>query len=204
MKEQPIFQLSTPNGETDILLHTCCAPCSGAILECMLQNQLRPTIFYFNPNIYPTEEYNIRKSESKRFANALHIPFIDGDYNHNEWLKQIQGLETEPERGKRCITCFKIRMAATAHYAALHGFSVFTTTLASSRWKNLDQINEAGIYAESLYPGTYFWSQNWRKGGLSIRRKELIEEYMFYNQTYCGCEFSIRKQNEQLNSQITE
>jgi len=194
MKEHSTIQLNVPNGETDILLHTCCAPCSGAILECMLQNQLRPTIFYFNPNIYPTEEYEIRKSESMRFAKALHIPFVDGDYNHKDWLKETQGLETEPERGKRCLICFKTRMMVTAHYAATHGFSVFTTTLASSRWKNLDQINEAGKYAESLYPGTHFWSQNWRKGGLSIRRKELIEENMFYNQTYCGCEFSIRKQ----------
>jgi len=195
MKEQVTIKLNVPNGETAILLHTCCAPCSGAILECMLQNQLRPTIFYFNPNIYPTEEYELRKSESMRFANALHIPFIDGDYSHINWLKEIKGLEMEPERGMRCLACFKTRMIATAHYAVKHGYPVFTTTLASSRWKNLDQINEAGQYAESLYSGIHFWPQNWRKGGLSIRRKELIDKNKFYNQTYCGCEFSIRKQN---------
>ncbi|MDR0349580.1 MAG: epoxyqueuosine reductase QueH [Tannerella sp.] len=194
MKKQTIIQLDPPGGAVDILLHTCCAPCSGAILECMLQNRLRPVVFYFNPNIYPAEEYGIRKSESKRFAETLHIPFIDGDYNRNDWLKKIQGLETEPERGKRCIACFKIRMAATAYCAVQNGFSVFTTTLASSRWKSTDQINEAGKYAESLCPGTFFWTQNWRKGGLSIRRRELIEEHKFYNQTYCGCEFSIRKE----------
>ena len=190
----PLIKLNTPHNEKKVLLHTCCAPCSGAILECMLQNKLQPTIFYFNPNIYPQEEYEVRKSESKRYAASLQVPFIDGDCDHTNWLQQMQGLEAEPEQGKRCLACFKMRMAATAHYAHTHGFSVFTTTLASSRWKNLEQINEAGTYAVSLFPELHFWEQNWRKGGLSLRRKELIEQHRFYNQTYCGCEFSIRNE----------
>lgn len=197
MEQQPIIQLNVPDGATSVLLHACCAPCSGAIIECMLQNGIKPTVFYFNPNIYPLEEYEIRKSESIRYVQSLHLPFIDGDYDHTDWLNQIRGMESEPERGKRCLACFKMRMLATAHYAHKHGFTVFTTTLASSRWKNLEQINEAGNHAASLYPGVHFWSQNWRKGGLSMRRKEIIEQYRFYNQTYCGCEFSIRAQKEQ-------
>ena len=100
------------------------------------------------------------------------------------------GLEDEPERGGRCLKCFTLRLTETARYASEHGFSVFTTTLASSRWKSLDQINEAGKRAAALYPGTIFWEQNWRKGGLQDRRNQL------YNQLYCGCEFS-RKRLEQ-------
>lgn len=187
----PLIRLTPPNGEKKILLHTCCAPCSGAIIECMLQNGIQPTIFYFNPNIYPLQEYETRKSESIRYAQSLNLSFIDGDYDHESWLSQITGMENEPERGKRCLSCFKMRMAITANYAYENGFTVFATTLASSRWKNLEQIEDAGNYAAALYPGLHFWAQNWRKGGLSLRRKELIEENRFYNQLYCGCEFSI-------------
>lgn len=192
MEQQSVMQLDVPNETTHVLLHTCCAPCSGAVIECMLQNGIHPTLFFFNPNIYPLKEYEIRKSECIRHAQALHLPFIDGDYDHGNWLKQIEGMETEPERGKRCLICFKMRMIATARYASEHKFTAFTTTLTSSRWKKTEQINEAGHQAASLYPGTYYWAQNWKRGGLSIRRKELIEQYQFYNQTYCGCEFSIR------------
>ncbi|MDR2626976.1 MAG: epoxyqueuosine reductase QueH [Dysgonamonadaceae bacterium] len=187
------IQLQAPDDARQIVLHACCAPCSGAIIECMLDNGLLPTLFYFNPNISPQAEYERRKAECIRHAEALHLPFIDADYDHAGWLKQVEGLETEPERGCRCLACFKIRLAATAQYAHEHGFRVFTTTLAASRWKNLHQINEAGRYAATLFQGLVFWEQNWRKGGLSIRRSELIEQYGFYNQTFCGCEFSRKK-----------
>ena len=105
----------------------------------------------------------------------------------------MKGLEKEPERGGRCLKCFTLRLTETARYAAEHGFSVFTTTLASSRWKSLEQINDAGRHASALYPGTIFWEQNWRKGGLQDRRNQLLKEYDFYNQQYCGCEFSMRR-----------
>ena len=103
-----------PEGLHEVLLHACCAPCSSAIVEWMLQHDIRPTIFYFNPNIYPREEYDIRKNESKRHANNLNITWIDGDYNHEQWLQQIHGLENEPERGSRCLQCFRMRLTATA------------------------------------------------------------------------------------------
>lgn len=183
--------IEIPEGIGQVLLHACCAPCSSAIVEWMLQHGIRPTIFYFNPNIFPYEEYEIRKNESKRHADSLDIPWIDGDYNHAQWLEQVQGLEHEPERGSRCLQCFRMRLTATALQAQALGITHFTTTLASSRWKSLDQITQAGLAAQAAVPSTLFWAQNWRKGGLQDRRNQLLREYNFYNQLYCGCEFSM-------------
>lgn len=190
------MEVHTPNGEDKVLLHACCAPCSSAIIECLLANHIRPTIFYFNPNIFPEEEYLIRKSENMRYAQSLGLNFIDADYEHSAWHEVIKGLEQEPERGRRCLACFYYRLKETARYAASGGFTLFTTTLASSRWKSLEQICDAGGRAAALYPGLTFWEQNWRKGGLSQRRNEIIKEYQFYNQQYCGCEYSFRKPSE--------
>jgi len=176
-----------------VLLHSCCAPCSSAIIEWMLQHNIKPTVFYFNPNIYPQEEYEIRKAEAVRFVTSQGLDFVDADYNYQRWRQGVTGLEEEPERGKRCLKCFTLRLTETARYASEHGFEVFTTTLASSRWKSLEQINEAGRQAAARYPGTTFWEQNWRKGGLQERRNQLLKEYGFYNQQYCGCEFSMQK-----------
>ena len=182
---------SAQDTPSEVLLHACCAPCSSAIVEWMLSRGIRLTIFYFNPNIYPEKEYLIRKNESKRHADSLGIPWIDGDYDHQQWLADIKGLENEPERGSRCLQCFRIRLLATAHKAKELGITWFATTLASSRWKSLEQINEAGLDAASQVPPTRFWAQNWRKGGLQERRNQLLREYNFYNQQYCGCEFSM-------------
>lgn len=173
-----------------ILLHACCAPCSAAVVEWMLANDITPILYYFNPNIAPLEEYLIRKTECSRFADSLGLEIIDGGYDHLMWLKEVKGLENEPERGRRCLQCFRIRMRAAARMAKEKGISTFATTLASSRWKNLTQIADAGKQAASLYEGVEFWEKNWRKGGLSERRRTLITEYGFYNQKYCGCEFS--------------
>ena len=130
------FKLNVPDNATKVLLHACCAPCSSAIVECMIENGIRPTIFYCNPNIYPQSEYQIRKDECTRFAENLGLDIIDDDYNHDQWLLTAQPLADEPERGQRCLTCFKHRLLRTAQYAAANGFQVFTTTLASSRWKH--------------------------------------------------------------------
>lgn len=179
-----------PMEQTEVLLHTCCAPCSSAIIEYLVKHGIRPTIYYCNPNIYPYEEYMIRKEECRRYAEALGLDIVDDDYDHDGWLEGVSGLENEPERGSRCLKCFKIRLLRTARYAAGHGFKVITTTLASSRWKSLDQINEAGNWACAQVPGVFWWDRNWRKGGLQERRLQIIKEYDFYNQLYCGCEFS--------------
>ena len=257
-------------GETTVLLHTCCAPCSSAIIEALMQNGITPIIYYCNPNIYPREEYEIRKNECTRYAQALGLEIVDADYDHENWLAEMKGLESEPERGGRCLKCFKLRLLRTAQYARERGIKVITTTLASSRWKSLDQINEAGQWAcdevndgmplgavdfsrlgvetvppddlpverrfsavplasakcsenieaamapvgdevnggmplgavdfsrlgvETVPPDdlVIWWDQNWRKGGLQERRNQILKEYDFYNQRYCGCEFSMPK-----------
>lgn len=201
-------------GDTVVLLHTCCAPCSSAIIEAMMRSGITPVIYYCNPNIYPREEYEIRKNECTRYAQALGLEIIDADYDHENWLEAMRGLETEPERGGRCLKCFKLRLLRTAQYARNRGIKVITTTLASSRWKSLEQINEAGQWAVSRANDALgavdasrlgvnnippedgqviWWDQNWRKNGLQERRLQIIKEYDFYNQLYCGCEFSMRK-----------
>ena len=188
------FTLEVPGNAKEILLHTCSAPCSSAIIECLMHHDIRPTIYYCNPNIYTLEEYNIRINECSRYEQSLGLDIIDADYNHEACRFTVQGLEGEPERGGRCLQCFKMRLLDTARYAHENGFSVITTTLASSRWKSLEQINQAGRYAVENYPDVIWWDQNWRKGGLSERRIAIIKEYGFYNQQYCGCEFSMRKE----------
>jgi len=174
-----------------LLLHTCCAPCSAAIIEYLLTRDICPVLYYFNPNIYPLEEYEKRKSECTRYAQSLGLEIIDGDYDHEEWLQTVAGLENEPERGKRCLFCFRIRLSAAARMTSEKELDTFATTLGSSRWKDLKQIAEAGHWAASQFPGIQFWEKNWRKEGLSERRRILLQEKGFYNQTYCGCEFSI-------------
>ena len=197
--------ISAPMGEKTVLLHTCCAPCSSAIIEALMQNGITPVIYYCNPNIYPAEEYEIRKNECTRYAQSLGLEIVDADYDHENWLEAVKGMENEPERGGRCLKCFRLRLLRTAEYARQRGIKVITTTLASSRWKSLDQINEAGFWAvdeinnnKNIVPpddSVIWWDQNWRKGGLQERRLQIIREYDFYNQLYCGCEFSMRKED---------
>lgn len=172
-----------------ILLHSCCAPCSGAVIEKLLQDGYDFSVFFSNSNIVPFEEYELRKAELMRYCAAKGVEVIDDDYNHEDWLKAVQGLENEPERGSRCSICFLYRLRRAAQYANNHGFTLLTTTLASSRWKDLNQVNAAGIRAVEG-TGVEFWEANWRKGGLQPRRNEIIKEQGFYNQTFCGCEFS--------------
>ena len=174
-----------------ILLHSCCAPCSSAILEWLLNNGYEPTVFFFNPNIFPQEEYMVRKNECVRYCEKLGVSFVDEDYDHAFWRETVKGLEDEPERGARCRQCFGLRMRATAKVAQKLGIEHFTTTLAGSRWKRQDQIREAANEAASLFPGTAYWDKDWRKGGLQERRKEIIQSEQFYNQLWCGCEFSM-------------
>lgn len=183
-----------PYGQKKVLLHTCCAPCSSAIIEFMLQQGMEPVIYYCNPNIYPYEEYLIRKNECTRYAESLGLEIVDADYDHEKWLEWVKGMEGEPERGGRCLQCFRMRLLKTAEYARERGISVITTTLASSRWKSLEQIDAAGKWAcEQISKEgaeVHWWEKNWRKGGLQERRNAIIKEYGFYNQLWCGCEFS--------------
>lgn len=188
-KTEVNLALELPQNCSRILLHSCCAPCSGAILEWMVQNGVRPAVFFSNSNIVPREEYELRRQEITRYAESMGLTVIDDDYDHEEWLQHVKGLENEPERGSRCMECFKFRLRRAALYAAGHGYDALATTLASSRWKSLKQVNAAGGWACEGLPVT-FWAGNWRKGGLQPRRNEIIREQNFYNQNFCGCEFS--------------
>lgn len=189
----PALHIEVPGGATKVLLHACCAPCSSAIVECLMKNGIRPVIFYSNSNIYPFEEYGHRLNECLRYAQKWGLEIVEDQYDHDAWESCAAGLENEPERGGRCLQCFKFRLLRAAEYASAHGFEVLTTTLASSRWKSLDQVNEAGQWACAQVQGVTWWDQNWRKGGLQERRNQIIQEENFYNQLYCGCEYSQKK-----------
>ena len=188
-------KLTPPNGEIKVLLHSCCAPCSGELMDSFIDSGIDFTIFFYNPNIHPKEEYEIRKNENIRYARKKNIPFIDADYNRNQWFKRVKGLEFEPERGKRCSVCFDMRFERTALYAMENNFKVFTSSLGISRWKDMNQINQSGIRAASRYPDLIYWTYNWRKKGGSQRMYEISKQEQFYQQEYCGCVYSLRDTN---------
>ncbi|MDX7987649.1 epoxyqueuosine reductase QueH [Xenorhabdus sp. 12] len=187
--------LPLPNGYSKVLLHSCCAPCSGEVMEAMLASGIDFTIFFYNPNIHPLKEYELRKDENIRFAEQMGIPFIDADYDRDNWFERAKGMENEPERGVRCTMCFDMRFERTALYAHEHGFPVITSSLGISRWKNMQQINECGVRAASHYPDLIYWEYNWRKGGGSSRMIEISKREEFYQQEYCGCIYSLRDTN---------
>ena len=186
-----MLKVEAPAGAKDILLHACCAPCSGAILECLRDSGIRPLLFFSNSNITPREEYDLRLGELRRYAAQMGVELVEDAYDHEAGLEAVRGLEDEPERGRRCEACFRFRLGRAAEYAASRGLPVVATTLASSRWKDLDQVNRAGAAAcTAAGEAVAFWPQNWRKGGLQERRNAVLREQGFYNQTWCGCEFS--------------
>ncbi len=152
-------------------------------------------ILFYNPNIHPRSEYEIRKNENKRFAEQLKVEFVDCDYNRKDWFAEVLGLEWEPERGLRCSHCFDMRFVFSAKYAAHFGFQQFTSSLGISRWKDMEQINNCGRRAAANFPNLSYWSYNWRKGGGSSRMIEISKQENFYQQEYCGCVYSLRDTN---------
>jgi len=191
-----IEKLAPPNGDPKVLLHSCCAPCSGDLIERMQRDGIDLTIFFYNPNIHPRKEYRIRKDENMRFAEQLGIPFVDADYDVQNWFERAKGMEFEPERGKRCTMCFDMRFERTALHAHENGFKTITSSLGISRWKNMEQINACGELAASHYDGITYWTYNWRKGGGSGRMYEIAKRENFYKQEYCGCVYSLRDTND--------
>ncbi len=187
--------LILPNNGEKLLLHSCCAPCAGDIMEKLVESDIDYTIFFYNPNIHPEKEYLIRKEENIRFAKKLGVPFIDADYDRDNWFDRTKGLEEVPERGLRCTVCFDMRFERTALYAHEHGFPVISSTLGISRWKNMTQINSCGERAAARYPKLLYWTYNWRKKGGSARMIELSKREEFYQQEYCGCVYSLRDTN---------
>ncbi|MDC5529083.1 epoxyqueuosine reductase QueH, partial [Acinetobacter baumannii] len=188
-------KLELPSGHNKLLLHSCCAPCSGEVMESLIESNINFSIFFYNPNIHPVKEYLIRKEENIRFAEKHNIPFIDADYDTDNWFARAKGMENEPERGIRCTMCFDMRFERTALYAYENGFSLISSSLGISRWKNMAQINDCGIRAASHYPNIQYWDYNWRKNGGSSRMIEISKREEFYQQEYCGCVYSLRDTN---------
>ena len=189
-KDSPKRDLKLPDNANGLVVHCCCAPCSTSLVECLIFNKIRPLMFFYNPNIYPTEEYEKRRDEWIHLCELLQIEYVIGDYDYRMWLDAVKGLEDEPERGRRCLKCFTHRLTVTALFAKSSDINTFTTTLCTSRWKSKKQVDEAGFRAQDKVEGTFYWDQDWRKEGLVGRRYELVKEIDFYNQLYCGCEFS--------------
>jgi predicted adenine nucleotide alpha hydrolase (AANH) superfamily ATPase len=198
--ETPRQRLAPP-AAGPLLLHSCCAPCSGEVMEALLASGIDYTIFFYNPNIHPKQEYLLRKEENIRFAEKHGIAFVDADYDTTNWFARVKGMEHEPERGARCTACFDMRFERTALYAHEHGFPMISSSLGISRWKNMQQINGCGIRAAGRYPDLVYWDYNWRKEGGAQRMVEISKREQFYQQEYCGCVYSLRDTNAHREKQ---
>ena len=173
-----------------LLLHSCCAPCSSSVIE-RLMPYFNITVLYYNPNIEPKVEYEKRKEEQKRFLEYFNVNMLDSDYDNFIWHEVVNGLENEPERGKRCYICYKKRLEYTANTARSNNFEYFGTTLTLSPYKNANWINEIGLNLEKEYNIKFLVSDFKKKDGYK-RSIELSNKYGLYRQNYCGCEFSKR------------
>jgi len=197
-------QMAKLHEGAELLLHTCCAPCSSAVLE-RLANFFKITIFYYNPNITNKDEYHKRVLEVKKFISEFKtkypISFIEGKYDPDRFFAINKGLENEPERGRRCYKCYKLRLEETARVASSLGYRNFCTTLTLSPYKNSNWLNEIGSELNKKYESNYLYSDFKKKNGYK-RSIELSHEYNLYRQDYCGCIFSLRDKlkKEEYNS----
>jgi hypothetical protein len=193
-KEMNKIIKSLPNDST-LLLHSCCAPCSSAVIS-RLSDYFNVTVYYYNPNIDTKEEYEKRKQEQIRFINEYPskkvVKFLDCDYDSDTFIEKIKGFEHEPERGARCPICFRLRLETTAKKAKELGFDYFGTTLTVSPYKNSKQINEIGLDIEKEL-GIKFLVSDFKKNDGYKKSIEFSKEYELYRQDYCGCIFSKNK-----------
>jgi len=176
-----------------LLLHTCCAPCITVPLE-KLKSEFEVTSFYYNPNIYPKVEHDRRLDEIKKWTDKELIPLVTPNYDSSRWFEQILGLEAEPEGGKRCAVCFRMRLTKTACVAKEKGINYFATTLTISPHKNAQLINQIGSEIASQL-GVKFLAANFKKQDGFKRSVELSKKYNFYRQDYCGCIFSLKQKS---------
>ena len=188
-----------PEGETPtLLLHSCCAPCSSYTLEYLTQ-YFSITVFYFNPNISPAEEFYKRAAEQKRLISELPVKnpvsFIEGGYDPSEFYSAVKGLENIPECGARCFACYRLRLERTARLAAEKGFDYFATTLSISPYKNAAKLNEISEELSEICAVKALPCDFKKRGGYK-RSIELSAEYGLYRQDYCGCVFSKREAEE--------
>ena len=182
-----------------LLLHSCCAPCSSYVLE-YLSRYFEITVFYYNPNIYPPEEFGKRVEEQKRLIAQLPaeypISFLDGPYEPERFYEMARGLEQVPEGGERCFKCYRLRLTETAEMARAGKYDYFTTTLSISPLKNAEKLNEIGGQLAKGYGVDYLYSDFKKRNGYK-RSTELSREYGLYRQDYCGCVFSMRERRAQ-------
>lgn len=174
-----------------LLLHACCAPCSSYCLI-KLKDIFDITLYFYNPNITDSAEYDLRLNELIRFSKNFNILVVDGKYNKQEYLSAVLGLENEKEGGTRCEKCFKLRLYSTAKYAKENGFDLFCSTLSISPLKNAKKINDIGVLVENEL-GVKYLKNDFKKKGGYLKSIELSREYGLYRQNYCGCEFSKRE-----------
>lgn len=183
-----------------LLLHSCCAPCSSYCLE-YLSNYFQITVFYYNPNIYPEEEYVKRVKEQQTFIEtfpALHkIAFVEGAFEKERFYETVKGLEDCREGGERCFKCYELRLEETAKLAKEMEMDYFTTTLSISPLKNADKLNEIGARLGQVYGVSYLTSDFKKKNGYK-RSVELSEEYGMYRQYYCGCVYSKIQRDKEI------
>jgi len=188
-----------------ILLHSCCAPCSAYVIQ-ELQKEYKVTLFYFNPNIFPKEEYQKRLAEAKEYCQKIKVDFIEGRFSesnseteldsesykteHGLWLEKIKGYENEPEKGKRCEICYKHRLEKTALEAKELGYDVFCSTLSISPHKDAQMINKIGLELSKEY-GIEYLESDWKKHDGFKKSCDISREEGFYRQEYCGCEFTL-------------
>ncbi len=182
------------NKTPSLLLHVCCAPCSSYCLE-YLSRYFNITVYYYNPNISEKEEYEYRLSEEKRLVSLMSfenpVKVIEGKYNPEEFFKAVKGFENEPEGGKRCENCFRLRLEASAKFAKEKKFDFFTTTLTISPLKNADKLNSIGVQLAEKHGVKWLYSDFKKREGYK-RSIILSKEYSLYRQNYCGCVFSKR------------
>lgn len=187
-----IDNLQKENRVPTLLLHSCCAPCSSYCLS-YLADYFKITVFYYNPNISPAEEYQKRVEEQKRLINELpvknRVSFMEGRYEPEKFFEMSKGLESIPEGGERCFKCYEMRQREAAEYAAENGFDFFTTTLSISPHKNAAKLNEIGLKLEKEYGVRYLVSDFKKKGGY-LKSIEYSKQYDLYRQNYCGCVYS--------------
>ncbi len=187
-----------------LLLHTCCAPCSSAVIE-RLSKYFHITVFYYNPNIEPLEEYLKRKEEQKRFLSEVTMPypinFLDCDYEHEEFIQLSKGLESEKEGGSRCLKCYRLRLLKTVLKAHELHFDYFGTSLTVSPYKNAEVLNQIGEELQKEFNVKYLYSDFKKRNGYK-RSIELSKDYHLYRQDYCGCSFSKMQREQEKKSDI--
>lgn len=198
--DQTIMRAEKNHEVPTLLLHSCCAPCSSYCLE-YLSDYFRITVFYYNPNIYPEEEYRMRAEEQRRLIAQLPakhpISFVEGRYEKERFYETVRGFEEEKEGGERCFRCYELRLREAAEQALLMGADYFTTTLSISPLKNAGKLNEIGDGLAAEYGISYLNSDFKKRNGYK-RSVELSEQYGMYRQYYCGCVFSKRQRDAEI------